>query len=231
MISRQRENIHWLEFEQLQEFPHIVHGVFTRSHNVYDPEKRAHKSISEHLGLPQLITARQIHGHRVAHLPEEKVGTCDGMMTQAPHLPLLIQHADCQAALFYDPIHRAIANVHCGWRGNVQNIYRVTIQKMGKKFRTKPQDLLVCISPSLGPKKSEFRNHMRELPQDFYPFQIAPNYFDLWEISKMQLLREGVLPDHIELANLCTYEEAATFFSYRREKKTGGNGTVIALKH
>ncbi|NGX27502.1 MAG: hypothetical protein K940chlam6_01439, partial [Chlamydiae bacterium] len=30
MIRRKKENIEWLEFEQLQQFPEVVHGIFLR---------------------------------------------------------------------------------------------------------------------------------------------------------------------------------------------------------
>lgn len=219
-----------LNFSSSKSFP----TLFTES--LPDPfkfpilKKKAHKTITELFDVPKLVSSRQVHGHRIAHLPEEVVGECDGLMTSATDLALLIQHADCQVALFFDPVHHAIANVHCGWRGNVQNIYRKTIGKMIEKFLTKPEDLLVCISPSLGPQRSEFRHYKRELPSDFYPFQIAPNYFDLWEISKMQLLREGILSSHLEIARMCTFEEADRFFSYRREKKPGGEWYSYCLK-
>ena len=50
---------------------------------------------------------------------------------------LVIQHADCQAAIFFDPVRKAIANVHCGWRGSVCNIYAKTVEKI-----TLPRDII-----------------------------------------------------------------------------------------
>ncbi len=116
----------------------------------------------------------------------------------------MIRHADCQATIFYDPEHNAIANVHCGWRGNVQNIYRATAFEMRKTFSSKPENILVGISPSLGPEKSEFINYRKEFPESFLPYEIKPTYFDLWAISRMQLEASGILPHHIEVASICT---------------------------
>ena len=141
-----------------------------------------------------------------------------------------MNHADCQVAIFFDPVKKVVANVHCGWQGNVQNIYAQVIQHLEAEYGSAVEDLLVCISPSLGPENAEFINHRSELPSSFYPFQIKPNYFDFWEISKMQLKKAGVLGHHIEIAQMCTFSGEKDFFSHRRDKETGRNGTVVALK-
>lgn len=142
----------------------------------------------------------------------------------------MIKHADCQAAIFFDPVERAVGAVHCGWRGNVQNIYRHTVETFQSQFGSRVENLLVCISPSLGPENAEFINHERELPQEFLSFKQKVCHFDLWAIARWQLEEVGVLPQHIEIANICTFSDAGDFFSFRREKKTGNHGTVVVLK-
>jgi copper oxidase (laccase) domain-containing protein len=129
-----------------------------------------------------------------------------------------------------------VANVHAGWRGQVKQIYRITLDKMACVFGTRPEEVLVCISPSLGPDHSEFIHYQEELPTDFLLFQTKPTYFDLWAISQYQLESCGVLPHHIEIAKIDTYAHPDDFFSYRREKATGhtdpitgSHGTVVAL--
>ncbi len=248
MIPRKKENIRWLEFEQLQEFPKLVHGVFLRhggaSTGTFDSlnfgsnigDNDAHvaenrKRAASALGLEELVGVHQVHGADLAEvLSTPFLKSCDGLYTQTRGLGLLIKHADCQAALFFDPMKQVIANVHCGWRGNVQNIYRKTVEVLQKKFGCKPENLLVCLSPSLGPDRSEFTQYKRELPKSFWEYQHKEYHFDLWEIAKMQLTSAGVLEHHIEVAELCTSELKKDFFSYRRDKKTGRHGTVLALK-
>jgi len=250
MIRCKKENIEWLEFEQLQEFPEVVHGVFMRhggesvppfdSLNLGggtgdDPKKIEdnRQKICRVLGLDQWVASKQVHKDHVEVVPtqKEKLETgCDGLITNQKNLALLIKHADCQAAIFFDPIQQVVANVHCGWRGNVSNIYEKTVQSLQKNFHCKPENLFVCISPSLGPNAAEFIHYKEELPENFFSYQVRPNYFDFWEISKMQLQKVGVLEYHVEIAKICTYAEGKDFFSYRRERKTGRNGTVVALK-
>lgn len=246
--KKNSDGIEWLEFELLSQFPEIVHGVFLRHGGVsrapfhslnisISPgddkaavmENRA--CICRVFNLPSYAYAKAVHGKRVAFVDSDQdpQGFCDGLITARKKLALLISHADCQAAIFYDPTHKTIANVHCGWRGNVQNIYKETVETMKAQIGTSPQDLIVCISPSLGPDASEFKNHQQEFPPSFCSYQFKPNFFNLWKLARDQLEECGVLPHHIEIASLCTFEQAEDFFSYRREKVTGRNGTLVAI--
>lgn len=142
-----------------------------------------------------------------------------------------MRHADCQAALLYDPVQKAIGNVHCGWRGSILNIYEEVVMQMNALYGSQPRDILVCISPSLGPMAAEFIHFKKELPESFWKYQVKPTYFDFWEISKRQLLEVGILEKNIEIAGMCTYTNQKDFFSYRRNKLTGHHGTCIALSN
>ena len=173
---------------------------------------------------------RQEHTNCVTEANPQLEPVADGLTTQRPYLGLLVLHADCQAAIFYDPIHHALANVHCGWRGNVQNIYKETIAFMAASYGTKASDLLVGISPSLGPEAAEFIHYRTEFPECYWDFCIN-NHFNLWELSRYQLMAEGILPHHIEISGMCTYSHPEDCFSYRRAKKSGRHGTLAMLKN
>ncbi len=256
MIHKKKNEIEWLEFSLFANEPHITHGVFLRqggvskeqhlsslnvmsgngdlSDHIAENRKRIQKIIS----FSHLVSTHQVHGDNVAiaSSPSAAYPAHDGMVTAQKDMALFIVHADCQAALFYDPIQKVVANIHAGWRGQVKNIYRKTIETMKGTFGTKPADILVGISPSLGPEHAEFIHYKKEFPKEFWDFQVKPYYFDLWSISRYQLLSCGVLPHHIEIASLDTYADPHRFFSYRREKHggrrsqvTGGHGTIIGL--
>ena len=85
------------------------------------------------------------------------------------------------------------------------------------------------ISPSLGPQSAEFTHYRHELPESFWAFQINPNYFNFWEISRWQLETEGILPHHIQIAEIDTRSTPEDYFSYRREKISGRHGSFIEL--
>jgi YfiH family protein len=190
--------------------------------------------IQKTIDLPEpVISSRQLHGTEINRISSKEANEAiagDGLITNISGLSLMIKHADCQAALFYDPIKKAIANVHSGWRGSVQNIYQKTVEKMKQEYGSKPEDILVGISPSLGPEAAQFINYKTEIPKSLWKFQIKPLYFDFWAISEMQLTSAGILPDHIEIARQCTFSNEQDFFSHRRNPATGRHGCFIALK-
>ena len=182
----------------------------------------------EKLNIDTLASLYQVHSDLVVEASPQEQPQADALITNKPKLGLLILHADCQATIIYDPVNHALANVHCGWRGNVQNIYAQTVSQMMMRYGSKPEDLLVGISPSLGPKAAEFIHYKEEFPESYWDFQ-QDNYFNLWELSRFQLINMGVLPHHIEIAEICTYSNPEDYFSYRRVKKSGRHGTIAFL--
>jgi polyphenol oxidase len=249
MIRKSHKNIEWLEFELLAEFPNLQHGVFLRhggtsqgkyaslnlSFGVGDDSeavKRNHHKINEILQIPKICWSNQVHGNHISIVDyawDNCQTSCDGLATNHLNRGLMINHADCQAAIIYDPRHHALANVHCGWRGSVKNIYAEAIRKMQHTFGSKPEDLYVGVSPSLGPQNSEFINYKTELPDSFWEFQIKPTYFDFWGIAQKQFLDCGLLMHHIQIAGICTYQHFQDCYSYRRDKIRGGHGTIAVL--
>ncbi len=195
-------------------------------------EWRNVKVAQEQLNCSPLHWGNQVHGTELQEVTPQSpqiVGNCDGLMTDHPGVGLLIRHADCQAAVLYDPRGHAVCAVHSGWRGSVQNIYGKAIQAMHDRYGSKPVDLLVSISPSLGPSAAEFRNYREEIPEEYWGFQVKPTYFDFWALSRHQLVAAGVSTSNIEIAGKCTYESPLDFFSYRREQDIGRHGTAVVL--
>lgn len=247
MERHARNGLEWLTFDHLSECPRLTHGVFLRHGGVSEGAFTSlnfgmtqgdcpsavsanRKRALQALGISGYVNLYQKHSDRVVEAKPSFKEEGDSLITDLPDLGLLILHADCQAAIFYDPVHHTLANVHAGWRGSAANIYAKTIERMKIRYGTRPENLLVGISPSLGPSAAEFRNYRDELPQSFWPYQVKPTYFDFWEISRVQLREAGVLPHHIEIAGLCTHAHAQDFFSYRRVKASGRHGTIAALK-
>lgn len=254
MQRHSHNGIEWLEFDLLSNIPHLTHAVFLRhggcskgpykglntgfyvgdnlqdvEHNIsLIKEKLRGRTTPAH----HFVSGQGVHGKAIAHVsahsPQEIPGV-DGLITAEKGISLMMKHADCQVALFYDPKNHAIANVHAGWRGSVANIYREAIHKMCQTFGSRPHDLIVCISPSLGPNEAEFIHYKQELPKEFWQFQPCPHYFDFWTISEHQLKQEGILAHHIEIARMSTYSNPIDFYSYRRDKITGRHATCIHL--
>jgi polyphenol oxidase len=241
-------------FPGLARFPELAHAVFTRrggvssgvfaslnlSYAVGDRPDKVGRNLElarRALGLKGLVGARQVHGRQglmvtddSPRLPDAEVPGVDLLLTRETGVGLLIKQADCQAVMLYDPENRVAANVHCGWRGQVQNILAAAVARLKWEFGSRPQHLAAAIGPGLGPCCAEFSNYREEFPPPLWSYQVRSGYFDLWRLSRDQLVQAGVLPGHIEVAGLCTRCRPEDFFSYRRDGATGRQGTIIALR-
>lgn len=249
MLHKTQENVKWLEFELFAPFPKLKHAIFlrhggistgdlaslnfgyTRGDNPLNVTANISK-IKNILDIPFLASCKQHHGKEIMEVTSDNpqdTPACDALATSHPGIGLMIKHADCQAAIFYDPVNHAVANVHSGWRGSVQNIYAEAIAFMQSRFGSLPQNIHVGISPSLGPQEAEFVNYRQELPIHFWDYQIKPLYFDFWEISHMQLIESGILDHHIQFAKISTYANPQDYFSHRYCKDTGRHATIAEL--
>jgi hypothetical protein len=230
----------------------LVHGFFTRRGGVStgpyqslnlsfavgdDPERVAanRHRVQEALQLDFLAGAFQVHGRNYALVTGnfqagDEIPEADILLTAAAGAGLLIKQADCQAVLLYDPVHRVAANVHCGWRGQLQNVLGQAVARLQEIFGSRPLDLRAAVGPGLGPCCAEFRHFREEWPPEFWPYQVRPAYFDLWRLSRDQLAAAGLEPGRIDVAALCTRCRAEDFYSYRRDRTAGRQGAVLALR-
>lgn len=255
LCQRTVNGLSFYQFSLFQSVPGLIHGIFSRHGGISQGDYASlnlsfavgdtrHKVVHNRelvlktLGIAGLQSLKQIHGKETAvildrplkdrhRVPEDRSG--DILMTQIDGVGLMIKQADCQSLLFYDPRHKAIANIHCGWRGNVSNVIGEAVRQIRVTYGAHPAELLVGIGPSLGPCCAQFINYRKEIPSRYWTYQARPYYFDLWRLSRDQLIAAGVLEDHIEIAGICTSCQTRDFFSYRKEKKTGRFATVIAL--
>lgn len=255
MISRRGKGVSFFEFPNLAGFPEIRHGVFTRncggsagpyaSLNVGlgvgdRPETVTSNRalVSRCLGGLRLVFIRQVHGAGVAVLKDGETGaadlgaplTGDALVTDIPGTGLVIQTADCQAVMLYDPHKRVAANVHSGWRGSVQNIIGETVRAMTSHFGCDPADIQAGISPSLGPCCGEFIHYRDEIPRALWKYKGENRHFDFWAVSRDQLSETGVPEENIFSSRLCTRCRTDLFFSYRGERSTGRLAMVIGLQ-
>lgn len=246
----EKQKLEWLEYDLLKDHPDIVGRTFLR-HGGTSLGAFASLNMSEAVGdhpdcvkvnrslmqksidVDHLVFAKQNHGNAVFEVTlsnSSKLPLADAVYTKEKNLGLVITHADCQGAVFYDPVLKMIGALHAGWRGlMIGDIYKSLVDAFLREG-SKPENILVCISPSLGPEHAEFKNYKTEIPKDFWNFQKKSFYFDLWEIARFCLTRAGVHDKNIELVNTCTFSNPKDYYSYRRDKITGRHGTVIAIK-
>lgn len=193
--------------------------------------------VRKRAGVGRLLSAHQVHGRRIyvddGSAGSHEVDGYDALLSDHPGTALLVQQADCQAVLLWDPVNRAIGAVHCGWRGSAANIIGAAIEQMKQSYGTVAAALQVRIGPSLGPCCAEFTNYRSELPEKFQDFRTGEYYFDFWRISAHQLTTAGVGRKAIELPSICT-SCSEDYFSYRRAVREGDpvcgrHGSLICL--
>lgn len=246
-----------LKFSNLSSIAGVQHDIFPRhggcSRGDYaslniglgigdddDAVQQNRRIILEHMQTACLAFSKQVHGTQVLTVDKRSytdglpktlhAGTGDAMITNIPGVALVVLVADCQAVLMADPVKRVIANVHVGWRGNVNRILCWTITEMRSRFGCHPEDLRVGISPSLGPCCAEFVNFASEIPEMYWHHKDRRNRFDLWAISREQLLSEGIFPENIHVSGVCTRCRTDNYFSYRASKTTGRFAAAIQLR-
>lgn len=99
----------------------------------------------------------------------------DAFITDCPGVLLTIQTADCIPVLLYDPVRRAIAAFHAGWRGTLARIVERGVGTMQLLYGSKPKDILAAIGPGIGPASYAVSEDVRH---DFESqFAYAPSLF------------------------------------------------------
>jgi YfiH family protein len=255
MILKEKNGLSFFQFPNFAEFADIHHGIFTRkggyskgphgtlnvSLGIGDDEdavKQNRSLISLCMGHKQLVFARQVHGTEIFQLRREDAEiaeknpapTADAMITDIPGKGLVIQTADCQAVLLYDPVRQVVGNVHSGWRGSIRDIAGLTVKAMQADFGCSPCDIIAGIGPSLGPCCAEFVNYQKEIPEPLWKYRDENNCFDFWAVTRDQLIEAGLSDENICSSGICTRCRTDLFYSYRGEGTTGRFAAVIGLK-
>lgn len=166
-----------------------------------------HSEARAELGEYPYVTAEQVHGAAVAVVEtaeETEHGGVDGLVTNLPGVTLGIYVADCAAVYLVDPLKRAIGLVHSGKKGTELGIVDEAIEQLQQRYGSKPDDLVVQISPCIRPPEYEvdFAASIRE-----------------------QCAAAGVR--NVNDCGICTASNPEMFYSYRREK--GRTGRMLAL--
>jgi len=185
-----------------------------------------------------VIQAHQTHQDRIAVIDHpgytrEDLEGIDAMVTNLRGVAIGARTADCIPVLLYDPVHSAVAAVHCGWRGTVLRLSQKTIIKMAEVYGTVPSDLKALIGPGIGPDSFQVGQEVVDAfrtagfpdriitdrgKKDTTPGSMAGGlHIDLWEANNWLLTDAGVKPENIKLSAIDTYESVDRFYSARRE--------------
>ncbi len=155
---------------------------------------------------------------------------CDALVSNKPNILLAVKTADCVPILICDPITRAFAAVHAGWRGTSVSVVARAVQRLRDEYASKPEHLVVAIGPAANgccyEVGAEVISTFQKLFANTEHLLVTTDgnhaRIDLPQANRDQLIASGAAADKIFAAPLCTMERTDLFFSYRREKGLHG---------
>ena len=189
------------------------------------------------------VLSKQIHEDVVRHVTEEDAGkglyrdrdysSVDGMVTDVPHLPLVVFSADCNVILLYDPVGRAIGACHAGWRGTALGIAKKTAQEMVQLFGCEARNIRAAIGPAIGQCCFETDEDVPTALREALGEEVAPYitwngtkyHIDLKAVNALWLRKAGV--ERIDICDHCTACRPDLYWSHR--KMGNARGAQIAM--
>ena len=153
---------------------------------------------------------------------QEALEGVDALMTNLPDVCIGVSTADCIPVLLYDPAHHAVCAIHAGWRGTVQRIVVKAVEAMMQDYDTQPQQLVAQIGPGIHLDSFEVGDEVYEaFAQAGFNMESISKKYDKWHIdlpecNRLQLIAAGLLPQSVNVSPVCTFQQAADYFSARR---------------
>ncbi len=191
-----------------------------------------------------MVMAKQTHTTNVLRVNESHMGMgivrernfddIDGLITDCPGVVLVTAYADCVPLYFVDTVHKAIGLSHSGWRGTVNNMAGVTVNKMEKEFGTNPADLVAFVGPSICVNCYEVGADVADEFAKAYKSEVFDGILsikdeknmkfrlNLHEANRKNLLNAGLNPDNIMVTDVCTCCNPDILYSHRASRGLRG---------
>lgn len=187
----------------------------------------------EHANMPSRpIWLNQTHSTLVleASSPTDEVLDADGLFTQSANVVCSAMTADCLPVLLTNTTGTQVAAVHAGWRGLAGGIVEQALQKFDG-------EVLAWIGPAIGQSAFEVGKDVldafcafdSQAEKAFTPKNIEGKWLaDMNMLVTQRLNKAGVMA--VYYSDLCTYNDAERFYSYRRDGKTGRQASFIWIE-
>lgn len=190
----------------------------------------------------KLVFSAQIHETKLRKVTKENCGEgilretkpgIDGLATNEAEVPLYTSYADCVPLLFFDPEKKVVAMAHSGWRGTAARIGAKMIRFMEEEYGSRAENIIAAIGPSICRNCYEVSEDVaQEFRKTFLPEQLTQIFdekgqgkyqLDLWEANRIILTEAGILPNHLDITDLCTCCNSDKLFSHRASQGQRGN--------
>lgn len=191
------------------------------------PENRLRLAELLNIENEKLVFPKQTHSNCVVELsepPEKTIEETDALITDQPGFCICVQTADCVPILLFDKVYKIISVVHAGWRGTVNKIVQISVQKMVQSYGCSFENILVAIGPSISPEVYEVGNEVVEAARNSIPCseltlddRSGKFHFNLWQANRQLLLSCGLKSENIEILGQCSFLEEEKYYSARRD--------------
>lgn len=186
-----------------------------------------------HSNVVKVVTAADVKPDLLAPTPFE----ADGLATDVPGVTLCVFSADCVPVLLFDPVKRAVAAVHAGWRGTASAIAAVAVETMTAHFGSDPAELRAAVGPAIGRCCFETDGDVPEamtaaLGGAAAPFMTQTGekwHVDLKAINVAILENSGLLRENIDVSGDCTCCAHDRFWSHRFTKGERGSQAAVIM--
>ena len=255
------QGIRFLEFRELKKLG-IPHLMTTKDYNTSLKRPGLPEAIeAQYRHILQLLNApsdrfwllEQVHSNQVVAVrssleaevfpPGRMIRGVDGMVSNEPGISMATTFADCVPLVLVDPVSGAVANIHSGWKGTLDQIGKTGLQKMIELYGTKTEDVKVFIGPHIQSKDFEVRQDLTEAFENLFgrilPKVEAGNYIqfkdqdhwtiDLSAVIESMFLELGIAAGNIYAARESTYEQSDLFHSWRRDGRAFGIMSLVTL--
>lgn len=178
------------------------------------------------------VWLNQVHGTLVVQA-DAVIGVpdADAAFTRQPGTVCAVLTADCLPVLFCARDGSVVAAAHAGWRGLAAGVLEATLFAMG----VVPDKVMAWMGAAIGSRAFEVGAEVRDTfiashPQAAAAFTPHRDKWlaDLYRLTRIRLEACGVTT--VSGGGLCTYTDAACFYSYRRDGVTGRMATLIWIE-
>lgn len=220
-------NKYIIQAPNLKNYPHGFTTIFSpqgeENYTLKGNEKNRRELENQFAGY-RLSFVHQTHSSTSVWIEREPfMGEADAQITSQEKLLLCSSVADCAPVLIAFPSIQVIASIHAGWRGALDGIVDLTIQKISDKYRM-VSDGIVAIGPHLQHWNCEFQGKELELWKIKFPESVlsknGKNYINISKKIIDDCERHGI--SDIWVSPECTFDHPDKYFSYRRQREKSG---------
>jgi YfiH family protein len=190
----------------------------------------------------------QVHGTAVVRadrIGRGEVPVADASIAAMPGAVCAIQTADCLPVLLANRTGTVVGAAHAGWRSLAGGVLEATVDAMRAEAGAEGGEIIAWLGPAIGPQEFEVGEDVlaaflagaggdpaaeAAVRSAFVAREGLPGKYlaDIYALARQALRRVGVTD--VAGGGFCTVKDASRFYSYRRDKVTGRQASLIWIK-